>query len=64
MRHAGKILSREDILGTTRGIQYDGLDRTIDVRISKIRKKIGDDTTNPTRIKTVRSKGYIFVKED
>lgn len=64
MVNAGRILSREDILGTTRGIQYDGLDRTIDVRISKIRKKIGDDTSNPQRIKTVRSKGYIFVKDD
>lgn len=64
MANAGQILSREDILGTTRGIQYDGLDRTIDVRISKIRKKIGDDTSNPQRIKTVRSKGYIFVKDE
>lgn len=62
MRHAGSILSREDILGSTRGIQYDGLDRTIDVRVSKIRRKIGDDTQNPYIIKTVRSKGYIFVK--
>ncbi len=64
MRHAGEVLSREDILGTTRGIQYDGLDRTIDVRVSKIRRKIGDDTQNPHIIKTVRSKGYIFVKSE
>lgn len=64
MSHAGEVLSREDILGTTRGIQYDGLDRTIDVRVSKIRRKIGDDTQNPRTIKTVRSKGYIFVKSE
>lgn len=63
MLHAGKILTREDVLGTTRGIQYDGLDRTIDVRVSKIRKKIGDDTNVPHLIKTIRSKGYLFVKE-
>lgn len=62
MKNAGNILSREDILGTTRGIEYDGLDRSIDVRISKIRKKIGDDLGKPSRIKTIRSKGYLFVK--
>ena len=46
-----------------RGIEYDGQDRSIDVRISRIRPKIGDDSENPKRIKTVRSKGYLFVKE-
>ncbi|MCK5885353.1 MAG: winged helix-turn-helix domain-containing protein, partial [Alcanivorax sp.] len=44
-------------------IQYDGQDRSIDVRISRIRPKVGDDPENPKRIKTVRSKGYLFVKE-
>lgn len=63
MLHAGEILTREDVLGTTRGIQYDGLDRTIDVRVSKIRKKLGDDMDTPHLIKTIRSKGYVFLKE-
>lgn len=62
--HAGKILSREDIFEKLRGIEYDGQDRSIDVRISRIRPKIGDDPDNPKRIKTVRSKGYLFVKEN
>jgi len=61
--NAGKILSREDIFERLRGIEYDGQDRSIDVRISRIRPKIGDDPDNPRRIKTVRSKGYLFVKE-
>lgn len=61
--NAGKILSREDIFERLRGIEYDGQDRSIDVRISRIRPKIGDDPENPKRIKTVRSKGYLFVKE-
>jgi two-component system response regulator RstA len=61
--NAGKILSREDIFERLRGIEYDGQDRSIDVRISRIRPKIGDDPENPRRIKTVRSKGYLFVKE-
>lgn len=61
--NAGKILSREDIFERLRGIEYDGQDRSIDVRISRIRPKIGDDPENPKRIKTVRSKGYLFVRE-
>jgi two-component system response regulator RstA len=43
--------------------RYDGQDRSIDVRISRIRPKIGDDPDNPKRIKTVRSKGYLFVAD-
>lgn len=59
--NSGRILSRENIFERLRGIEYDGQDRSIDVRISRIRPKIGDDPDNPTRIKTVRSKGYLFV---
>ena len=61
--NAGTVLSRETIFEKLRGIQYDGQDRSIDVRISCIRPKVGDDPENPKRIKTVRSKGYLFVKE-
>lgn len=61
--NAGTVLSREMIFEKLRGIQYDGQDRSIDVRISRIRPKVGDDPDNPRRIKTVRSKGYLFVRE-
>lgn len=57
---AGEILSRDHILETLRGIGYDGLDRSVDVRISRLRKKLGDNPTQPYRIKTVRAKGYLF----
>lgn len=60
---AGRVLSREEIFSALRGIEYDGQDRSIDVRVSRIRPKIGDDPVHPRRIKTVRSKGYLFVKE-
>ena len=60
---AGRVLTREEIFHQLRGIEYDGQDRSIDVRVSRIRPKVGDDTMNPKRIKTVRSKGYLFVKE-
>jgi DNA-binding response OmpR family regulator len=58
--NAGSVLSREDIFRQTRGLDYDGLDRSIDMRISRLRKLIGDDTVNPHMIKTVRGKGYLF----
>ncbi|NLQ16587.1 response regulator [Marinomonas sp. M1K-6] len=61
--NAGRILSREEIFGELRGIEYDGQDRSVDVRISRIRSKIGDDPIHPRRIKTIRSKGYLFVKD-
>ncbi|WP_047305645.1 response regulator [Pseudomonas fluorescens] len=61
--NAGRILSREEIFNALRGIGYDGQDRSIDVRISRIRPKIGDDPEHPRLIKTIRSKGYLFVPE-
>ncbi|MGE4406379.1 winged helix-turn-helix domain-containing protein [Pseudomonas sp.] len=61
--NAGRILSREEIFAQLRGIEYDGQDRSIDVRISRIRPKIGDDPEHPRLIKTVRGKGYLFVPE-
>lgn len=60
--NAGRVLSREEIFSCLRGIEYDGQDRSIDVRVSRIRPKIGDDPMHPRLIKTVRSKGYLFVK--
>ncbi|WP_447555281.1 response regulator [Vreelandella sp. EE22] len=62
-RNAGSVLTREEIFSELRGIKYDGQDRSIDVRVSRIRPKIGDDPHQPHRIKTVRSKGYLFVKD-
>nr|WP_297459544.1 winged helix-turn-helix domain-containing protein [uncultured Halomonas sp.] len=61
--NAGRVLTREEIFSSLRGIRYDGQDRSIDVRVSRIRPKIGDDPNQPHRIKTVRSKGYLFVKD-
>ena len=62
-RHAGTVLSREELFRETRGIDYDGLDRSIDVRISKLRKKLDDSGATPQRIKTVWGKGYLLVAD-
>ena len=59
----GEILTRDIILESLRGIDYDGADRSVDLRISRLRKKLGDNTSHPTRIKTIRGKGYLFVKD-
>ena len=61
--NAGRTLSREEIFTQLRGIEYDGQDRSIDVRISRIRPKLGDDPVTPRLIKTIRGKGYLFVRE-
>ena len=57
------MLSRDDIFHNLRGIDYDGLDRSIDGRISKLRKKLGDSATEPARIKTIWGKGYLLVPD-
>ncbi|UXH78131.1 response regulator transcription factor [Roseateles amylovorans] len=59
-QRAGEVVSRDDIMQGLRGLEFDGLDRAIDARISRLRKKIGDDAQSPTRIKTVRGQGYLF----
>jgi DNA-binding response OmpR family regulator len=61
--NAGQVLSRDTIYQELRGLEYDGLDRTVDVCISHLRKKLNDDSENPRRIKTVWGKGYLFAAE-
>jgi two-component system response regulator RstA len=61
--HAGQVLTREQIYGHLRGISYDGLDRSIDLRIARLRKKLGDDGKQPQHIKSVRGVGYLFAVE-
>ena len=60
-KQSGKILSRDEIMQQPSGNRYDGLDRTIDNKISSLRKKLGDNSGQPNRIRTVRLKGYVLV---
>ncbi len=60
---AGTTLDREHLFKTLRGIPYDGLDRTMDVSISRLRKKLGDSSSRPFRIKTIWGQGYLFVPD-
>ena len=61
--NAGTIVKREDLFRTIRGKDYDGLDRSIDMRISKLRKKLSKGTDQKDYIRTLRQLGYLFVKD-
>ena len=61
--NAGNILSRDQISEALTGIEHDGLDRSIDIRISRLRKLLGDNSNQPEGIKTVRGQGYLFVAD-
>jgi DNA-binding response OmpR family regulator len=57
---AGSVIDRDSLFKRLRGLDYDGLDRSMDVTISRLRKKLGDDGESSKQIKTVRGKGYLF----
>ena len=59
-RRPGQILSRERLIDEVWGPDYEGIDRTVDVRIANIRKKLGEDKDGPRYIETVRNGGYRF----
>jgi DNA-binding response OmpR family regulator len=58
---AGRILTRDQLLDAVSGRSYDVFDRSVDVHISSLRRKLGDNSRNPRFIKTVRSAGYMFI---
>jgi two-component system, OmpR family, response regulator RstA len=61
--NVGKVLSRQEMYPKLYGLKYDGMDRSLDLRVSRLRKKIGDDPNNPERIKSVRGVGYILARD-
>ncbi len=63
LQHVGEIVSREQCCEQLRGFSYDGMDRSIDMRISSLRKKLGNTPEDTQRIKTVRGRGYMLVGE-
>ena len=60
LEHPGRTLSRDQLLDITRGRQANPFDRTIDVQVARLRKKIEEDPKNPMIIVTVRGGGYQF----
>ena len=60
---ACQLVKRTELVQQLRGIDYDGFDRSIDIIVSRLRKKLGDDANNPYRIKTIWGKGYLLVAD-
>jgi len=61
VRNRGRVLSRDRILDETRGVDWEAYDRSIDVLVSRLRQKLGDDPRQPAFIRTVRGLGYSFI---
>jgi len=61
--HAGEIQSRAMLFQHLYGREYDGVDRMLDVRMSHLRKKLGEDADSSERIKTIWGQGYLFVPD-
>lgn len=60
---AGRILSREQLMELAKGSAEEAFDRSIDVHVSRLRQKLGDDPKRPRLIKTVRGAGYLLAGE-
>ncbi|UMZ10944.1 response regulator [Pseudomonas sp. MPFS] len=60
VEHPQRILPREQLLDLARGQAHDAFDRSIDVQVSRLRRKLEFDTKRPAMIRTVRNGGYLF----
>ncbi len=61
--HAGEVLTRDQISHSLRGHEWDGAQRSIDLSVSRLRRKLGDDGRNPGRIRSIRGTGYLWVAD-
>ncbi|RZI42784.1 response regulator [Herbaspirillum sp. HC18] len=61
--HANRVLSRDQLLNMTQGRDADPFDRSIDLQISRLRQKLGEDARSPQIIKTVRNEGYVLATQ-
>ena len=63
-RSAGRVLSREQLLDSLKGVEYEAFDRSIDVHISRLRAKLEADPKAPRLIRTVRGVGYLLARAE
>ncbi len=61
--HAGEIQSRDALFRSLYNREYDGCDRMLDIRVSRLRRKLGEDAEHSERIKTIWGAGYLFVPD-
>ncbi len=60
LEHPHRVLTRDQLLSLTKGQDADPFDRSIDLQVSRLRQKLGEDVRAPALIKTVRSEGYVL----
>jgi len=60
--HPNRVVSRDQLLAHLAGREAEAYDRAIDLRVSRLRRRLGDDAREPAYIKTVRNEGYVFCK--
>jgi two-component system OmpR family response regulator len=58
--HPNRVLNRDQLVEMTRGKEAEPLDRSVDVQVSRLRRRLGDDPADPVTIKTVRGEGYVL----
>jgi DNA-binding response OmpR family regulator len=63
-RSPGKVMDRDFILDRTKGMEWEPYNRSIDVLISRLRQKLGDDPRKPAFLKTVRGAGYMYIGDE
>lgn len=63
VEHPNQVLSRDRLLSLTRNRDWEPFDRSIDIRIARLRRKVEEDPENPRTIRTVRGAGYLFVSD-
>jgi two-component system, OmpR family, response regulator len=60
LSHPNRVLNRDQLVDLTQGKEADPLDRSIDVQVSRLRQRLGDDSREPRLVKTVRGEGYVL----
>jgi len=63
LRNPNRVLSRDQLLAQAHNDSWEPFDRSIDIRIARLRKKVERDPANPEAIRTIRGVGYMFVPE-
>jgi len=61
IEHPNQVLSRDQLLTMTRNREWEPFDRSIDIRITRLRRKVEEDPAHPRAIRTVRGAGYMYI---
>jgi len=61
LTHANRVLSRDKLMDLLKGREPEAFDRSVDLRVSRLRQKLNDDARSPRIIRTLRSEGYMFI---